>query len=270
MNNVNLYNYLGVPVEFGLLPFGIILILCLVPYFGGTDFGIVKIPDFAPVTNRKLKILGPFIMGAFLLISFFPLFPKEKPTLLQWSDEFQDGELNVNRWVKPTDSNLIFESEGVLNFVAAFSEDSQSANTIALPQGLPVQEVTFTITLVAYEAGQPGGAGVSLVLNDGSLMSVDVGPGPEGAGAELSTCPSSDASYIDCAHREGPDFRLGDSVPIRLTWSDGYVDFYIGGSLYSREDAASQPVGVRFYMFADPGSVFHTTVDDVHIVFVTD
>ncbi|WP_171236891.1 tudor domain-containing protein [Ruegeria sp. HKCCA6837] len=58
----------NLPDGFGyvLLVFG--LILTLAPWFHGRDFGIVKIPQFENDQRRKLKLIGPAILTAAILL----------------------------------------------------------------------------------------------------------------------------------------------------------------------------------------------------------
>ena len=62
----------GIPNEFGvvLLSFG--LILTLIPYCGGTDWGIFKVPSMSTNAITILKFLGPALLS-FIILLFIPL-----------------------------------------------------------------------------------------------------------------------------------------------------------------------------------------------------
>lgn len=60
----NLVEFWGLPPEFGVAILLVSFALLLSPYFGGVDFGILKIPDL-PLSARKwLYIVGPLFFAA--------------------------------------------------------------------------------------------------------------------------------------------------------------------------------------------------------------
>jgi hypothetical protein len=65
---------LGLPVEIGILIFTIGLVCALAPYFGGSDFGVLKVPDFGPAKRRLLRRYGwiPLVAAIVLFLPFWP------------------------------------------------------------------------------------------------------------------------------------------------------------------------------------------------------
>jgi hypothetical protein len=190
------------------------------------------------------------------------------PLTSGWVDDFNNDPIDRTKWFGPTDAALIYEAEGVLNFAAPVSPMEQGSNITVLPQGQAVQEVSFSISLESYEANIPGGVGIELLLSDGRTLNLDAGPGPNGPGSEFSICPDQDASYVDCDHPEGPSIEQNVPIFVQILQTEDYVDFFIDQVLYLREQIISETIiRVRLYMYADPGSGFHTVVDNVYIKF---
>jgi hypothetical protein len=71
----SILEWLGLPPNFGYALLIIGLVLSLSPYLGGSDFGVVKIPDFNTQVRNTLKMLGPTVMlGAILVhVKFLPM-----------------------------------------------------------------------------------------------------------------------------------------------------------------------------------------------------
>jgi hypothetical protein len=69
---------LGLPETFAVLLLTFSFILLLAPYFSGADFGLFKIPQFTDSARKKLKIVGPIVFLA-LVILFVPLIPARAP-----------------------------------------------------------------------------------------------------------------------------------------------------------------------------------------------
>lgn len=70
---------LGLPETFAVLLLTFSFILALAPYFSGADFGLFKIPQFTDSARKKLKIIGPIIFLA-LVILFVPMIPQHVST----------------------------------------------------------------------------------------------------------------------------------------------------------------------------------------------
>ena len=60
--------WLKLPPNFGYALLIIGLVLTLAPYLRGSDFGVIKIPDFDPPVRSTMRVLGPvLLLGAILL-----------------------------------------------------------------------------------------------------------------------------------------------------------------------------------------------------------
>jgi hypothetical protein len=77
LSYLTVLSYLNVPEQFGVTLLLLALVLLLSPYLAGTDFGVIKIPEFKPTAKRALRVIGPVAMLAALLLHF-PLVPKEE------------------------------------------------------------------------------------------------------------------------------------------------------------------------------------------------
>jgi hypothetical protein len=66
------YGRLGIPSPIGETVGLLALALALSPYLAGTDFGFLKVPELAGAAKRDLKVLGPILLAASLLL-YFPL-----------------------------------------------------------------------------------------------------------------------------------------------------------------------------------------------------
>jgi hypothetical protein len=101
---------------------------------------------------------------------------------------------------------------------------------------------------------------------------MDVGPGPNhGTGVEFSIyCepPCIARDYSEEEHPLNEYFELYVPTPIRVVWAGEELQFYINNNLKLTEPADSSPITeFLFYMYAEPGSVYPVTVDDVHVVY---
>jgi hypothetical protein len=59
----------GIPVQIGIFLFTLAMVFALAPYFGGLDFGVLKIPSFPPEKTRVLKRFG--WQGPLLALALF-------------------------------------------------------------------------------------------------------------------------------------------------------------------------------------------------------
>jgi hypothetical protein len=65
---VSVLDRLNLPANFGYALLILGLVLVLAPYLRGTDFGVVKIPDFEAPMRRTLRVVGPLaLLGAVLV-----------------------------------------------------------------------------------------------------------------------------------------------------------------------------------------------------------
>ena len=78
MDKTSLFKQSGLPDQFGYVVLTFSFILLLSPYFSGADFGVLKIPSFAPSTKRWLKIVGPALLGI-CVFCFLPIFSGDQP-----------------------------------------------------------------------------------------------------------------------------------------------------------------------------------------------
>jgi len=66
-------NRCGIPSAVGALFITVAFALTLSPYLANADFGVLKVPDFQPVTLHLLEVLGPILLLTSILLNF-PLF----------------------------------------------------------------------------------------------------------------------------------------------------------------------------------------------------
>jgi len=201
------------------------------------------------------------------------------PTLLaaggggvsQWCDDFNDGRIDENKWLLPTDENYIYGRDGVLNLLNEVqAENLVGASLEATGAGRPIREVSFTITLESYQGGIAGAAGLEVHLEGGRDLSVDVGPGSNDPGVEFSICrnPPCSGDYNEYDHPDGGPFPVGVSTPVRVVWTGEKVEFYVDNVFRVEQSVDPGPITeLQFYMYADPGSVFHAKVDDVCVIY---
>ena len=106
-DKINIIKLIGLPDTFAVVLLTFSFILMLAPYFSGADFGLFKIPQFTELAQKKLKIIGPIIFLA-LLILFIPIIPKRVPAALNNANSGNTNKQNttnnapVNRDDNPT------------------------------------------------------------------------------------------------------------------------------------------------------------------------
>ncbi|HWW76252.1 MAG TPA: hypothetical protein VNZ44_12695 [Pyrinomonadaceae bacterium] len=69
---------LGLPETFAVLLLTFSFILALAPYFSGADFGLFKIPQFTDSARKKLKVIGPLVFLALVML-FVPVVGQHAP-----------------------------------------------------------------------------------------------------------------------------------------------------------------------------------------------
>jgi hypothetical protein len=139
---------------------------------------------------------------------------------------------------------------------------------VAITEGLPVREVTYTITLVSYDADESGGVRLNLFLEDGQVFSIGVGPSPNGPDMEFHICPTDDSDYDECAHPDRDSVLVAVPIQMKAVWTGEAVEFYVDDIRRVTQAVTQKKIlKVQLSMYADPGSTYHTTVDDVHIIF---
>jgi hypothetical protein len=240
---------------------------------------VIKYIVFAMVLIVGLAVIGMIVVvfllaqsdgGDAQLVSMKTSTQTQHP-IFQWCDDFNDERIDESRWIMPKDAALLSERNGVLNFTVA-AEQSEStvlwATLEAIPRGYQIVEVSFLITLESYDGKVPGGTGIEIFLVDDRVLSVDVGPGPSGPGVEFSSCPRRGASYSECEHPERGPVPVSLPIPVRVVGVDGSVEFHFDGEMRVRFPVGQTPTtGFRFYLYADPGSVFFATIDEVCVKY---
>jgi hypothetical protein len=197
--------------------------------------------------------------------------PPPSPTLY---DDFNGASLDESKWIFPTNENLIYQADGVLNLINTQpAEETVAANVRATRANRPIRQISFIINLKSYEGTISGGAGLAVCLADGKRLRVDVGPEPKnGTGVEFSIHRNPPCVPRDYSEEEHPVvneyFQPYVPTPIGVVWTGKEVQFYINNNLKVTEPANSSSITeFLFYMYADPGSVYHVTVDDVHVLY---
>jgi hypothetical protein len=96
MANQSLLERMNLPDGFGYALLMVALILTLAPWLRGSDFGLFKIPDFAPATRRALIVIGP--LALLLAVGLhLPMQPRSSPDTAQ-SDPGNDDPPPVSEY----------------------------------------------------------------------------------------------------------------------------------------------------------------------------
>ena len=101
----SLYDLAGLPTEITGPLFVLMLILCLTPYFSGSDFGIFKIPDIPPHAKRRWRIWGPIAL-LIVLAGFFPLVPRPVQAIPQEPIQSDQDLAKIASEIKTTELQL--------------------------------------------------------------------------------------------------------------------------------------------------------------------
>lgn len=229
--------------------------------------------QLTPTTAASPVAITPVTHGD-LAVTMTPL-STEAPTVVNLiCDDFNDGVLDPNRWLLDTDTpGVVVVENGGLNFVARVSageSDTAGASITMLPAGLDIRDIVWDETLVSYAGNIPGGVGLEITLQSGRDLSIDIGPGPNGPEVEFSVCPTTSCSgaYEEYDHPGGGPIRSGLSLPMRVVDRGEIIDFYVDGILYLVQPVGDDPIReVKFYLYADPGSEFHITIDNVCVKY---
>jgi len=71
-----------------------------------------------------------------------------------------------------------------------------------------------------------------------------------------------------CTRDGGPEISLEKPVQIRMVWSENSIDIYVdSASPVFSMPAVARPTRAHFSMYADDGSAFRVSVDDVFIEY---
>lgn len=211
-----------------------------------------------------------------LVVSFRGDEKSEVAETVRVDDNFDDGRLGA-LWRDPTDGALIAEDNGALNFTVdrehtpRQGEESVSAELPAVPEGERLIEAEFTVTLTSYEADVPGGVRLNLFLANGQVLYIDVGPSPDGPGSEFVLCETIETDYDDCKQEDGPEVIPEEPLRVRAAWVGSRVDFFLDERAAESFTVNEVPItNVGFFVYADPGSVFHAIVDDFQATYEND
>ncbi len=191
--------------------------------------------------------------------------------ITQWCDNFNDGQIDQSKWLSPTDANLIYEQDGVLN-LRVTAEQSQGGEVWAKLNAIPagqINAVSFATTLRSFTGAIPGAGGLGVDLEDTRIFSLDVGPGPDGPGSEFYLCHTLPCTAYDQSYHPGAtSFPVNLLTPMRLVWTGETVKFFVNGEARVEAPTNYKSItGFHLYLYADPGSVFHATVDDVCVTY---
>jgi hypothetical protein len=190
------------------------------------------------------------------------------PADVGWCDDFDDGFIDQDKWRLPSDVDLIYERDEVLNFNISQPNANVVGSSIAanILDDRRIEDIYYMTTLRSYVGDIPTGVGLGILLANDKYLSLDLGSGPNGPGFEFSICPDPSADYEECEHLDGPDAIVGVPTFVRLVHVNDNLDFYLDGIPYLREDAHEPITAVEFYLFADPGGIIHVEMDDVCII----
>lgn len=189
-----------------------------------------------------------------------------------WTDPFTDGRIDPERWALNARPDVIYERDDVLHLdasgpAAIGNADESNPSIVALPEGLPIAEFAFVLTLESITNDDSGGAGGAVFDAAGREHSAYVGPGGDVHHVEFATCVPSPQGE-QCTSTAGPVITVGTPVEIRMVWSGSELQVYAGGSVpVYVAPAPTAPVRARFGMYADGASAFRVTVDDARLTY---
>jgi hypothetical protein len=177
--------------------------------------------------------------------------------------------MDLERWAVPSKGQaFIREQGGVLNFVLSPQAEDVGWSIEARPSGVTIEEASVTLALQTEGTTAPGAVGLSAKLSDGRVVLLDFGPGPNGAGTEISLCPDNSAGYYECLHPDSPDSPEVDvrqPVDLKVTHDlTSTTSLYVNGTAFYEQKTAPM-IGVALNFYADAGSTFHITADNFYM-----
>jgi hypothetical protein len=200
---------------------------------------------------------------------------------LVWHDNFDDGIIEVDRWILPTDLMLIFEQNGVMNFRVV--EDQSRNATVsseleAKANQKPIREITFTVMLNSYGELSTGALGIDVFLEDTDpIVSVEFGyDGSDGPRGVFSFCPdfnAFDEDYQRCVNPTPiPDedaFPNFDGTPlqIRVISTGERIDFYVDGEILASKSVSAWIENFRFFVYAEQEATLQGIIDDLQVIY---
>jgi hypothetical protein len=191
------------------------------------------------------------------------------PTAPSWTDPFDDGRIDPERWDLNARPDVIYERGGVLNLDASGAPignaDGTNPSIVAVSEGQSITEFAFVLTLESILNDDSGGAGGALFDATGREYSAYVGPGAEVHHVEFALCVPGPQGE-QCTLTTGPVITIGTPVRVRMAWSGTEVQMYADSSVpVYVAPAPTTPVRALFGMYADGRSAFHVTVDDARL-----
>jgi hypothetical protein len=78
-DRVSIIRIMGLPDTFAVVLLTFSLILAVAPYLSAKDFGLFKVPEFTDSARKKLRVLGPILFVA-ILVLFVPMVSRQVST----------------------------------------------------------------------------------------------------------------------------------------------------------------------------------------------
>lgn len=152
-------------------------------------------------------------------------------------------------------------------------ETGDDVEIFARPTGKVIQEVSADLTLLSNVGRSGGSTGLIANLgNDGPIVALDGGPGDNGAGHDISLCPSDGADYDQCQHPESCgslDLQTGITVRLRIVKTTSGVESYIGDTPCGLFPVTQDITSVNLNLYADSGSGFRMAIDNFYMRYVS-
>jgi hypothetical protein len=198
-----------------------------------------------------------------------------------WHDNFDDGIIDVDKWILPTDPMLIFEQNGVMNFRVVGDQSrnaSVSSEFEAKANQKPIHEITFTVMLNSYGELSTGALGIDVFFKDADpTVSVEFGyDGSDGPRGYFSFCPdflAFDEDYERCVNPtpipDGDAFPNFDGTPrqIRVVSTGERIDFYVDGEILASKSVSAWIENFRFFVYADQEGALQGIIDDLQVIY---
>lgn len=171
-------------------------------------------------------------------------------------------EKGLNIWDIEYGEEYIVVADGFLHFVV-----NNEGSFKMRAQG-SFREISTNAQLNFTGRDIPGGLGLGVILSNGRDMTIDIGPGPNGPGFELSICPDScSGNYDEYDHPQAGTIRTGSEMMLRIVSTSNAIQFYIDNSLVY-EVLEESPIAEAFiYGYGDPGSFFTASADNLCVTY---
>lgn len=149
----SVFGLLELPNDFGVVLLILTLILALVPYLSGKDFGIFKVPPFSIRARRVLLVVGPVAFASVIFL-FVPLFkvdplaaPRKVRKVLHVVQSFTDFQ---------ADTASVEEAERILRYARLRNISVSSGRAYATAQ----IDLEWTITIWPQTHKKPKAYGI--------------------------------------------------------------------------------------------------------------